>query len=186
MNMKNVLLIHGFNGIPKIFYYFKEELEKLGFNVILPNFPVRKEITVDGYFEVFNKYREYFNDDFIVVAHSIGNPMFIKYIYENNLKVGKYISLAGFHKEFYNEGKDILNDKVKLTVLTPEELSYINRLPVTKYSIYSDSDHLVPFELLEQFSEEISSKPLPIKEIGHMGKKSGLEKLPQIINLIKQ
>ena len=27
--MKNVLLIHGFNGIPKIFEYFKEELEKL-------------------------------------------------------------------------------------------------------------------------------------------------------------
>ena len=26
--MKNVLLIHGFNGIPKIFEYFKEELEE--------------------------------------------------------------------------------------------------------------------------------------------------------------
>ncbi len=24
---KNVLLIHGFNGIPKIFYYFQKELE---------------------------------------------------------------------------------------------------------------------------------------------------------------
>ncbi len=24
---KNILLIHGFNGIPKIFYYFKKELE---------------------------------------------------------------------------------------------------------------------------------------------------------------
>ena len=24
---KNILLIHGFNGIPKIFYYFKKKLE---------------------------------------------------------------------------------------------------------------------------------------------------------------
>lgn len=24
---KNILLIHGFNGIPKIFYYLKKELE---------------------------------------------------------------------------------------------------------------------------------------------------------------
>ena len=25
---KNILLIHGFNGIPKIFYYFKKEMFK--------------------------------------------------------------------------------------------------------------------------------------------------------------
>ena len=28
--MKDVLLIHGFNGIPKIFNYFKKELENKG------------------------------------------------------------------------------------------------------------------------------------------------------------
>ena len=43
--MKNVLLIHGFNGTPQIFYYFKQELEKQNYNVILPDFPVRDEIT---------------------------------------------------------------------------------------------------------------------------------------------
>lgn len=53
--MKNILLIHGFNGIPKIFKYFKEELDKLDYNVIIPDFPVRENITVEGYFEVFEK-----------------------------------------------------------------------------------------------------------------------------------
>ena len=107
--MKSVLLIHGFNGIPKIFNYFKKELENKGYNVILPNFPIKEEITVDRYFEVFNKYRELFNDNLIVIAHSIGNPMFIKYISQNNYKIGKYISLAGFSKAYYNEGKYFLN-----------------------------------------------------------------------------
>ena len=78
--MKNVLLISGFNGIPKIFYYFKNELEKQKYNVILPDFPVRDEITIEGYFDIFDKYQSYFNENLIVVAHSIGNPMFIKYI----------------------------------------------------------------------------------------------------------
>ena len=96
--------------IPKIFEYFKRELEKESYNVILPEFPVREEITVEGYFEVFDKYKELFNEDLIVVAHSIGNPMFIKYIAKYNLKVGKYISLAGFSKDFFNEGKDVLNE----------------------------------------------------------------------------
>ena len=109
--MKNVLLIHGFNGIPKIFDYFKQELERRNYNVILPDFPVRDEITVEEYFKVFDKYQSYFNKDLIVVAHSIGNPIFIKYISKNNLNIGQYISLAGFSKDYYNEGKDVLIEK---------------------------------------------------------------------------
>ena len=108
--------------------------------------------------------------------------MFIKYI----LKVGKYISLAGFSRDFFNEGKDVLNEKVKLTILTDKELNDAKKLINEKYSIYSDSDHLVPLELLEQFCNEIESVAIPMKEIGHMGKKSGLEKLPKVIELIKK
>lgn len=182
--MKNVLLIHGFNGIPKIFDYFKENLENLGYNVIMPDFPVRENITVDGYFEIFDKYRDCFNENLIVVAHSIGNPMFIKYISKYGLKVEKYISLAGFSKDFFNEGKDVLNEKVKLTILKDKELNDAKILINEKYSIYSDSDHLVPLELLEQFCDDINSVAIPMKDIGHMGKKSGLEELPEVIKLI--
>lgn len=183
--MKNVLLIHGFNGIPKIFQYFKEELEKSDYNVIMPEFPVREEITVEGYFEILDKYKEIFNENLIVVAHSIGNPMFIKYISKNGLKVGKYISLAGFSKDFFNEGKDVLNEKVKLTILTDKELNDAKTMINEKYSIYSDSDHLVPFKLLEQYCSDINSIAIPMKDIGHMGKKSGLEKLPKVIELVQ-
>ena len=183
--MKNVLLVHGFNGIPKIFYYFKEELNKYGYNVIMPDFPIREEITIDGYFKVFDKYKYYFNENLIVIAHSIGNPMFIKYISENNLKVGKYISLAGFSKDYYNEGKDVLNEKVILTILTNTEKENAIKLIDERTSIYSNSDHLVPINLLEEFCEDIKSTPIQIDDIGHMGKKSGLEKLPLVIDLIR-
>ena len=184
--MKNVLLVHGFNGIPKIFEYFKRELEKENYNVTLPEFPVREEITVEGYFEVFDKYKELFNEDLIVVAHSIGNPMFIKYISKHNLKVGKYISLAGFSKDYYNDGKDVLNEKVKLTILSEKEKDDAKKLIVDKHSIYSNNDHIVPFELLKEFCIDIDSKPILIENIGHMGKKSGLEELPEVLELIKK
>ena len=180
----NVLLIHGFNGIPKIFNYFKEELEEKGYNVIMPDFPVREDITVEGYFKVFDNYKNYFNKDLIVVAHSIGNPMFIKYISKNNYNIGLYISLAGFSKEYYNEGKDILNEKVKLTNLTREELDDTIKQVNKRYSIYSKDDHIVPYSVLEEFSKVINSKPLSIDKIGHMGSKSGLEELPEVVNII--
>lgn len=182
--MKNVLLIHGFNGKPQIFYYFKKELEKQNYNVILPDFPIRDEITVEEYFTVFDKYQSYFNKDLIVVAHSIGNPMFIKYISKNKLIIGQYISLAGFSKDYYNEGKDVLNEKVKLAILTKKEKNDAKKLILKRHSIYSDNDHIVPFELLEEFCQDIDSETILIKNIGHMGKKSGLEELPKVIKII--
>ena len=182
--MKNVLLIHGFNGIPKIFNYFKEELEKLDYNLIIPEFPVREKITIEGYFEVFDKYKHFFNDDLIVVAHSIGNPIFIKYISKNQYKIGKYISLAGFSVSYYNEGKDVLNEKVKLTVLSDNEKEDAIKLINKRYSIYSDNDHIVPFDVLTSYCTDINSKSILIENIGHMGNKSGLEKLPKVIEIV--
>ena len=182
--MKNVLLIHGFNGIPILFEYFKNELEEKGFNVITPNFPEREEITIEGYFSILDKYKDIFNNDLTVIAHSIGNPIFIKYISKNKYKIDKYISLAGFSKDFYNEGKDVLNEKVKLTVLNKAELEDAVNLTTTRYSIYSKDDHLVPYSILKEFSEEIKSKAISIDGIGHMGKKSGLEELPEVIDIV--
>lgn len=34
--MKNVILIHGYNGIPKIYKYFEEKLKERDYNVIAP------------------------------------------------------------------------------------------------------------------------------------------------------
>lgn len=182
--MKNILLVHGFNGIPKIFDYFKKELILKGYKVVMPNFPVREEITIDKYFEIFNMYKNMFNEDLIVIGHSIGNIMTLKYISKNNLRIGLYISLAGFAEPFHVEGKDVLNDVVKILKLSDEEENKSKSLIKKKYSVYSDNDHIVPFDLLKKYCEVIESKPVFISGIGHMGKKSGIEKLPEILDII--
>ena len=181
---KNILLIHGFNGIPKIFNYFKNELETQGYNVIIPEFPIREEINIDSYFQVLDIYKEIFNENLIVIAHSLGNSMFIKYICKNNLNVGLYISLAGFAEAFYVEGKDVLNKVIEPLTIKNEEKNKIVKLINEKYSIYSNNDHIVPFKILKEYSLVINSKTIFIPGIGHMGKKSGLESLPQVIEII--
>ena len=186
MNKKNVLLIHGFNGIPKIFYYFQKELESQGYNVIIPNFPVREEININAYFKVFDMYRDIMNENLIVVAHSIGNPMFIKYICKYNINIGLYISLAGFAQPFYVEGKDVLNQVLKpLSISDEEKIKNLNLIN-EKYSIYSDNDHIVPFKILEEYPSVVDSKPVFVSGIGHMGKKIGLEELPEVIKIIHE
>lgn len=183
---KNVLLIHGFNGIPKIFYYIEKELESQEYTVIIPNFPVREEINISTYFKVFDMYKDIMNENLIVVAHSIGNPMFIKYICKNNINIGLYISLAGFAEPFYVEGKDVLNQVIKPLRISDEEKSKNINLINEKYSIYSDNDHIVPFKILEEYPSVVNSKPVFISGIGHMGKKIGLEELPEVIKIIQE
>lgn len=182
--MKNVMLIHGFNGIPKIYDYFKEVLSEKGYNVIIPEFPTRTDITIDGFFQVFDKYKNYFNDELIVIAHSIGNAMFVKYISKNNLNVRLYISLAGFGEPFITEGREDLNNAIAPTEISNNEKEKFINLVKERWSIYSNDDHIVPYSILEEFPKMINSHPMLIKGIGHMGKKSGLETLPQVIEII--
>lgn len=182
--MKNILLVHGYNGIPPIFTYFKEELEKRGYNVLLPEFPRKTDITIEGFFEIFDNYKEYFNNELVVIAHSIGNPMLVKYVSKNNFNIGVYISLAGFGRPFITEGRDDLNSVISLIKIDSIEKEKFTKLVRNKYSIYSDNDHIVPLELLKEFSADISSESILIEGIGHMGRKSGLDRLPKVIEII--
>ena len=80
--MKTAFILHGFNGDTTYTFgpSLKKFLEQKDYNVIMPNFPIRSEATFNGWSDILDKYKEYFNSETIVVAHSIGNPFFIQYL----------------------------------------------------------------------------------------------------------
>ena len=108
--MKNVILIHGINGIPKIFEWLKNELDSRNIKTILMSFPPLEGVIYENWAKILDEYKDEITEDSTIVCHSIGNEFIIKYLTENNLKVGTYIGLAGFADVFYNEGKDVLKD----------------------------------------------------------------------------
>ena len=183
-SMKNVILIHGFNGIPKIYEWLKGELEAKNIEVVLPSFPSQENTTYKNWSEVLDKDISKIHSDSIVVCHSVGNEFIIKYLVENNSPIDTYIGLAGFAEKFHVRGKDILNSVVENFLVSSEEKQKFISLTKNRYAIYSDDDHIVPFEVLAAFPEEINAKPILIPNIGHMGHKSGLEKLPELLDLI--
>jgi len=184
--MKNVILIHGYNGIPKIYKWLEVELNKLEYNVIIPEFPPREGAFYKEWKNVLDKYIQYINNDSIIVAHSIGNEFVIKYFDENDLKAKLYVSLAGFSEYFEWENREDLNRACKDFLTSEVEIEEFKNRFDKKYSIYSDNDHIVPFDILERYPKSIGSSPMLIKNIGHMGKKSGLEKIPEVIEIIKE
>ena len=183
--MQNVVMIHGYNGIPKIYYWLKQELETRGYLVIIPEFPAQEGVVYDKWIKILDEYKPEFNSETIVIAHSIGNEFIIKYLVENNIDIGLYISLAGFCECFEWIDRPDLNRAVKEFLVSKEEIEEFKKLAKEKYSIYSDNDHIVPFEVLENYPQMIDSESILIRGIGHMGKKSGLETIPEVLEIIE-
>lgn len=185
-NDKNILLIHGYNGIPKIYEWLENELEELGYNVIVPKFKPREGVIYKEWKKLFDEYKNYIHEESIIVAHSIGNEFIIKYFNENDLRAKLYISLAGFSEYFEWENKEDLNRACKEFLVNEKELQDFKNRYVKKYSIYSNNDHIVPFDILQKYPKSIDAIPILIENIGHMGKKSGLEEIPKVVDIIKE
>lgn len=183
--MKTTLLIHGYNGIPKIFDYFKAELEKLNYNVIMPGLPSQEKISF-GTWEERLRTLDLPTEITALIAHSIGNEFMIRYCAKNHLRIRTYIGLAGFVESFTHEGRDDLNAVIVNMQCTKSDIDEFISLTSRRYAIYSNDDHIVPYGILENFPVTISAEPILIPHIGHMGKKSGLEQLPEVIKLIKE
>ena len=78
------------------------------------------------------------------------------------------------------------NRACKEFLVTESELENFKSRCSKKYSIYSNNDHIVPFEILQEYPKSIDAIPILIENIGHMGKKSGLEEIPKVVDIIKE
>lgn len=182
--MKIALLIHGYNGIPEIFKYFRNELEVIGYKVIMPSLPTRQEISFSNWESELNK-MSLPTEIPLLIAHSIGNEFMVRYCAKHGLNIRLYVGLAGFVKSFTHDGRNDLNEVVAKMQCTAQEIDKFRELAVLRYALYSDDDHIVPYDILQNFPEEISAKSIIIPGIGHMGKKSGLAELPEVIKIVK-
>lgn len=183
--MKTVFLIHGYNGIPPIFKWLKEELEKREYQVIVPKFPIREEISFETWVEILNSYKDKFDTNTIVIAHSIGNSFLLRYLEINDIHVKLFIGLAGFCEKFKTDGRKDLNNAVEEFCNTNEILKAKEKIEKI-YAIYSNTDHIVPIGILENFAEKLSTESILLENVGHMGSKSGIKQLPEVLRIIER
>lgn len=184
--MKKVLLLHGYNGIPQIFHWLKQELENMEYTVIMPNLPPREGVRYDVWKEEFENIKDDLKGEVIVVAHSIGNAFIIKYLKESNLDIKLYIGLAGFSDIYTTEGRKDLDEAVKSILPSQEEIDNFKNKVKMRYCIYSNNDHIVPLEILKKHADNVNGIHCMIPNIGHMGRKSNLQTIPKVIEIIKE
>lgn len=186
--MSNLFIIHSYNADTKESFgpYLVEEGKELGLDVIFPDFPIRQEANYQRWSEIMDKYilTEQLNSSSIIVAHSLATHFIPKYLADRNISIKLFISCAGFLND--NSGRDDLKQVVEQFKPSEEHINKSIELMENRYSIYSDNDHMNPQEELERYAERFRAHKVFIHDAGHLGKSSGITKLPEAIEIIQK
>ena len=148
--MKRVFIIHGWDGYPEEgwFPWLKEELEKRGFEVIVPTMPEPEEPKIEIWVPFLTKLIGTPDQNTFFVGHSIGCQAIIRYLetLPENTKIGGAVFVAGWY--------DLRNLETKKEeriagpwVNTPRNDEKINKIMNGEVvAIFSDNDPWVIHE----------------------------------------
>ena len=187
-NISNIFVLHSINGdtIKMWGQDIKEIFGSKEIDVFLPEFPIREESKYESFDEILSSYLkdEKLNENSIVIAHSTGNPYFVRFCEEHGFKPKAYIAVApGSIYEYPITRTDYIVEVKKQAYVTKEALRYIKEMPSIKYCLYSDEDD----HNMEKFTRFIADGALEgiyLKGYNHFDGYHRIYKIPELIELI--
>ena len=183
--MTNIIIIHGSYGNPNEnwFPWLKSELENLKCDVFVPKFPTPENQSLESWRKVFEKYKQYVNENTILVGHSLG-PAFLLDLLENLDKpVKSAFFISGFLGLLGNSDFDEINK-----TFTDRNFDWAKiKHNCNKFYIYhSDNDPYVPIKKARELAEKLDSEVIEIKNAGHFNEKAGYNKFEVLLEDIKK
>lgn len=171
--MKNYFVIHALGRTENDYWYkfIKHEMEDKGYQCFVPTMPPIENMSYDSWANKFNEYKNFINEDSVLIGHSTGAIFIIKYLMEHNLKISKYISVVGFNKE-NPKSVNLSWEEINKTFFV-ENLTKFKEFAKERIAFYSPSD-IYDFNVLDDFATQIEAKKEIIENAGHFTK--GYEK----------
>ncbi|MCX6813804.1 MAG: DUF1749 domain-containing protein [Candidatus Azambacteria bacterium] len=180
MNQKRVFIIHGWGGSPDepLHKWLKAELEKKGFEVVVPEMPDSEKPVIKAWVSKLEEIVGAPDENTILVGHSIGCQAILRYLEKLNpaSKVGGVVLIA--------PGLILLNleDEEEWRIAGPWLNTPIREADVIKHTpkitaIFSDNDPYVPSENIELFKKRFNAEIIIEHEKGHFNAEDGVEKL---------
>ena len=184
----NIFVLHSLNGDTLHMWGMdvKEVFERKGFNVFMPEFPIRAE----SRYEKFKKIMEVYinngelNTNSIVIAHSIGNAYFIRFSKELNFVPKAYVAVApGAVYEYPSTRNDYTVEVKKQAYVKKDCLDFVKNRLTNKYCLYSDEDNKNS-EKFTRFIEDTQSEGMYLKYYNHFDGYHRIYRIPELIDLI--
>lgn len=186
---KRVIIVHGWSGSPERDFlpWAKVELEKKGYEVILPNMPETDYPKIEKWVPYLEQTVGEIREDDILIGHSMGCQTILRFLeaLPENKQVGTVILVAGFGsylKGLTKEEQFVAQPWID----TPLDLDKIETKANTYVAIFSDNDPVVPLEENRKvFEEKLGAQIIVEHSKGHFNKDDGITELPVLLEFIK-
>ena len=179
----NFFIFHGVYANPDAnwFPWLKKKLEEKGFEAIVPRFPTPFDQSLESWLRTIKKFENRVGDETILIGHSLGAAFILSYL-ETCKKIKAAVLVAGFHKQVGSP-----YDKINETFVDKKfDWRKINLNCKNFFVVSSDNDEYISLKTTHDLSKKLKTKPVIIKNGGHLSKKSGFDSFPQLLELIEK
>lgn len=187
MNQKRVFIVHSWGGSPDepLYKWLKSELEKNGFEVVVPEMPNSEEPEIEAWVLKLKEIIGEPDKDTMLVGHSIGCQAILRYLEKLNpaSKVGGVVFIAPW-LTLSNLESDEERRVAEPWLNTPIRETDVVKHTTKITAIFSDNDPFVPSENIELFKKRFSAEIIVEREKGHFTADDGIEKLEAALNAI--
>ncbi len=180
----NFFIIHGAYGNPEEnwFPWLKKELEKKGYEVIIPKFPTPIGQSLESWLRVLNKYDNQIHADTVMIGHSLGVPFILNYLEQTDKEIKAAFLVAGYHHVLENQFKEMNKSFVDKKFNWNKIIENCEKFVV----IGSDNDEYIPIETTRQLAFLLDAELRIINNGCHLNSKAGFDKFPKLLELINR
>ena len=161
-HMKNAIILHG-TGTKKDefwFPYLKNELEKLGYNVWLPQLPNDEHPNLNEWLP-FILSGGTFNEETVIVGHSAGAQVILSVLEHIDVKVKQVILVSGYAKLLRKDADGKNDEEPHWEIIKPHAREFI--------CINSDNDPWGCDDVQGKVMADNLGGRLIVRHDGHMG-----------------
>lgn len=190
LNVSNIFILHSLNGDTLKMWGqdIKSTFGEKEIDVYMPEFPIRTESKYEKFKDILKFYLNngQLNSNSIVIAHSIGNPYFIRFCEELKFIPKAYIAVAP--RSIYEgviDRNDYIVDVMKQAYPKNESLNFIKNNLKNKYCLYSD-ESIGNMGEFTRFINDINANDVYLKYYDHFDGYHRIYKIPELNDIINK
>ena len=188
--MKNIFIIHGSYGNPgeNWFPWLKEELEKIGHRVFVPQFPVPEVETpaygghdLEEWIKKLEEFKEYINEETIFITHSRGGGFSFNFLPRLSSPIAATFLIAPWSDFlWYPEGWTEVDSFHK------EPFDWEKIKKGSKYfELYQSTNDIIPVSVGEEIAYKLGARLVLVDNAGHFNASSGYTTFSLLLENIK-
>jgi predicted alpha/beta hydrolase family esterase len=180
--MRTAFIFHGVDGHPKENWFpsTKHELEKRGWNVIIPQFSDADHPDLNRWLLDFKQYEAFLDETSLLIGHSLGATFLLRLLEHDFRKVSTAVCVAGPIAELRNN----FDLAIRSFIDHPFDWNTIRTMAHRFLAFYGDDDPYVPLAQGRELSDKLNADLHVISGGGHLNKDSGYVQFPALLDVL--